>query len=270
MFLFLLGLFWVIFATIEDLKTHEVADWLNYSLIVFALVFRFFYSLFGSVGFSFFYDGLIGLGLFFLIGNLFYYSRIFAGGDAKLLMALGAVLPLSYGFLNNIYNLVYFLFIFLVCGSFYGLGVSLTLGIKNWKIVKKEFRKQFGKFKLGVYLSLIIAIFIALIGLFIDNLLFVLAIIVFVLPYLYIYAKSVDECAMVRSVKPLSLEVGDWLYRDVKIGKKIIKATWNGLTKNEISLLIKNGENVYVRYGIPFVPVFLISYISYFIFRVFF
>ena len=45
--------------------------------------------------FNFFYQGLIGLGIFFVLGNAFYYGRFFAGGDAKLMISLGAILPLS-------------------------------------------------------------------------------------------------------------------------------------------------------------------------------
>jgi len=49
--------------------------------------------LFSEAGFGFFYQGLIGLGIFFVLGNALYYGRMFAGGDAKLMIALGAVLP---------------------------------------------------------------------------------------------------------------------------------------------------------------------------------
>jgi len=41
-FLIVLALVWVIFATIQDIRTREVANWLSFSLIIFALGFRFF------------------------------------------------------------------------------------------------------------------------------------------------------------------------------------------------------------------------------------
>jgi Flp pilus assembly protein protease CpaA len=37
---------WIFFAMMQDLRYREVADWLNFSLVLFALGFRFFYSLF--------------------------------------------------------------------------------------------------------------------------------------------------------------------------------------------------------------------------------
>src|SRR6056297_2108238 len=93
--LLVLGLIWISFAVIQDIREREISNWLNFSLIIFALGFRFFYSLFELQDMSFFYQGGIGFGTFLVLGNLFYYSRMFAGGDAKLFMALGAVLPLS-------------------------------------------------------------------------------------------------------------------------------------------------------------------------------
>ena len=68
-FLFILGLIWITFASIQDLKNKEIANWLNFSLIIFALGFRFFYGLFESNNFEFFYQGLIGLGIFFTMNK---------------------------------------------------------------------------------------------------------------------------------------------------------------------------------------------------------
>ena len=118
-FLWVLALIWIIFATVQDLKIREIANWLNFSLIIFALGFRFFYSLFALDSFVFFYQGLIGLLIFFFIGNMLYYGRMFAGGDAKLMIALGAILPFSGNFLDNLKLFTLFLLIFLFIAAFY-------------------------------------------------------------------------------------------------------------------------------------------------------
>ena len=99
--LILLAVTWLVFASIHDLKKRIVPNWLSFSLIIFALGFRFFYSLFNE-NFSFFLQGLIGLGIFFIIGNLLYYGRMFAGGDAKLMIALGPILGFSGSFLLSV------------------------------------------------------------------------------------------------------------------------------------------------------------------------
>ena len=107
-FLFLIGLLWILFASVQDLRKREVANWISFSLIVFALGFRFFFSLFNE-RWGFFLQGLIGLVIFFLIGNLLYYSRMFAGGDAKLMIALGPILAFTNNFFVNLE--IYLLFL---------------------------------------------------------------------------------------------------------------------------------------------------------------
>lgn len=259
-FLVLLGFFWMIFASIQDIKKREVANWLNFSLIIFAVGIRFFYSFFLDEGFIFFYQGLIGLIIFFLIGNLFYYLRIFAGGDAKLMIALGAILPFSNNFITNVKIYILFLSIFFIVGSIYGIFYSIVLMLKNFKSFKKEFSKQFKLNKKLFYVSFILFIIIFLLS-FLEHTFFYFSIILVLFPFLYIYSKAVEEGGMIFNVKTLELTEGDWLYSDVKVGKRIIKAKWDGVDKREITFLKKHLKFVRIKKGIPFIPVFLISFI---------
>lgn len=264
-FLIVLGIVWVSFAMFEDLKKREIANWLNISLIVFALGFRFFYSLFigseNGEGFMFLFQGLIGLGAFFVLGNLFYYGRLFAGGDANLMIALGAVLPFSLNVFENISLGLSFLLLFLFWGAIYGITWSIYLGIKNKSKFKREFSKRVSENKKLLYLSVFLGILF--LGLSFFEISFIaLGIFVFILPYFYLLAKSIDEVSMVREIKPEKLTVGDWLYKDVKVKGKIVKSSWNGLTKKEISTLKKSKKKVLVRYGIPYAPVFFLSFLT--------
>lgn len=259
-FLIILALVWIVFASIQDLRNREVANWLNFSLIIFALGFRFFYCLFSQNNFGFFYQGLIGFGIFLVIGNLFYYSRLFAGGDAKLMIALGAVLPFSESFLVNFKIFVLFFFIFLFIGGFYGLIWSVVLCLNNFKVFKKEFCEQLNKNKKLIYLVLFFGLGLMVFGA-IESLFFLLGVLVFILPYFYIYAKAVDESCMVKKIKTTQLTEGDWIYEDLKVGGKFIKKSWDGLNKNEIMLIKKKYKEIKVKQGIPFVPVFLISFL---------
>src|SRR3989344_1558244 len=135
--LIVLGLIWLIFASIQDWKTREVSDWLNISLLVFALAFRFFWSLFEQQ-WSFFLFGLFGFIVFLVLANIFYYSRIFAGGDAKLMMALGAILPFGTTYWGNSILLFEFLMLFLIISVAYGLTWSFCLMFAHWKDFKKQ------------------------------------------------------------------------------------------------------------------------------------
>lgn len=264
-FLFVLGIIWIVFATIQDIKKREIANWLCFSLAIFALGFRFFYSLFSAGNFNFFYEGLIGLGIFVILGNLLYYGKMFAGGDAKLMMALGAVIPFSSIFNENIKLFVIFFILFLFIGAIYSLGASFYLGIRNFSKIKREFLKQFRKNKKLSIFTIFFAIVLLSFG-FLDSLFFILGILIFILPYLYLYVKSVDEVCMVKMINSSKLGEGDWLYKDLRIGKQIIKARWDGLNKTEINLLKKKCKKVIIRQGIQFTPVFLISFILLFIF----
>jgi len=258
-FLIVLALIWIVFATIQDLRTREIANWLNFSLIIFALGFRFFYSLF-SESFGFFYQGIIGLGIFFVLGNLLYYGKFFAGGDAKLMISLGAILPFSEIFSVNLKIFASFLFIFLFVGAIYSMATSIYFSLRNFKKFRKEFSVQLRKNKKLLYPILLLGLIIMVFG-FSKNIFFFLGILVFVLPYFYVYAKAVGGACKVKKIKTSQLTEGDWLYRDIKIGKKTIKARWDGLKKEEIKKLRKKYKTLLIRRGIPFSLVFLISFL---------
>ena len=264
-FLGVLAVIWLAFASIQDLREHEVANWIGFSLIVFALGVRFFYSLFLGGGFGFFYQGLIGLAIFWGIGNLFYYSRMFAGGDAKLMYAMGPILPFSLSFITNLKSFGMFLAIFLIVGGVYGMVWSLVLTFMNLKSFGKEFVKQFKLNKRYVWLGLVFGIVFVALG-FIESLFVLLGGLIFVIPYFYLYAKAVDEVCMVRRIPVGELTEGDWLYEDVLLGKKKLKADWEGLEMKDIEEIRRKKKFVTIRYGIPFVPVFLIAFLIWFYF----
>ncbi len=263
-FLWVLALVFILFAVFQDLRTREIANWISFSLIIFALGFRFFYSLFGTGEFSFFYQGLIGLGIFFILGNLFYYGKIFAGGDAKLMISLGTVLPIYSNFLSNLQLFFNFLLIFLFAGFAYILITSTILCIKNFKAFKKEFLVLFKKNKKISIIIFLISIILLLLGF--VNLMFLFFGIFFSSTYLlYLYSKAIDESCMVREIHSIHLREGDWLYSDLNLGRSKIKASWDGLSIEEIRKIKKKLKKVKIRQGIPFSPNFLISFIIFLI-----
>lgn len=257
--LIILGIVWLLFATIQDIRTSEVSNWLNFSLVIFALAFRFFYSFFEAGNFSFFYQGLIGFVIFFILGNVFYYGKIFAGGDAKLMMALGPILPFFDNFSQNSYLFLMFLLLFLFSGAVYGIIWSVILVSKNFNSFKKFYISLFKKNKKILNSVVFFGLAFMILGFF-ESLFFYLGILLFILPYFYIYAKSVDKCCMVKRIKTKSLREGDWLYERVKIGKSYVEANWSGLTIKEINLIRKKYKDVLIHEGVPFTPAFLVSF----------
>jgi Flp pilus assembly protein protease CpaA len=257
-FLWALALIYIAFAVIQDIRTREIANWISFSLITFALGFRFFYSLFEGDGFVFFLNGVMGLGIFFVAGNLLYYGKIFAGGDAKLMIAFGAILPYFSVFSFNLQIFLNFFVIFLFVGFFYILFSSFILCVKNFKKFKGEFLQQFEKSKKIMFLALFSSVIFLAFGFFYAIFLAV-AILIFFISYLYVYSKAVDESCMIMKIKTKNLREGDWLYSNLKIGKRTIKAKWEGLNKKEIKNIGKKYKEIKIRQGIPFSPVFLIS-----------
>ena len=261
LFLIILALIWIIIAVVMDIRKREVANWLNFSLIAIALSYRAFVSLWLQ-DYRFFIYGLAGFAIFFGLANLFYYSRIFAGGDAKLLMGLGAVLPFSSSIYNNFVIFLYFTVLLLFCGGIYGLIYSVFMAIKNKKIFIKEFKEYFEKNKKFVHIFFILSIVLAILVLFFtEEILLILPLLLMTFPLLYIYAKAVEEASMVKFVSPSELTIGDWLYEDIKIGKKKIKPNWEGLNESELKLLQKRKEKVKIKQGIPFTPAFLLAFL---------
>ena len=264
-FIFILAFIWIVFASVEDLKKKEVSNWLNFSFIIFVLGARFFYSLFYEANFNFFLQGVFGVIIFFALANAFYYTKVFAGGDAKLMTALGAVLPISNNFLLNLNLLLSFLFIFLFVGAFYGLFVSIFFAMRDFNKFKKEFSKNFKKNKNLSFVLFIIGLLFILFRAYSPLLVF-FGVYSLIVPVLYIFSVSVENSNMIKRIKPENLREGDWIYQDVKVGKKIIKASWRGLTNEQINIIKKNFKSVKVKVGIAFVPVFLISFLLFALF----
>lgn len=260
-FLMILGLIWIISAVLQDIKRREVDNIWNFSLIFFALAYRAFLSIF-LWDYRFFVTGLIGFGFFYIIANLFYFSKMFAGGDAKLLMALGPVLPLSLSWLVNLKIFGAFIILFLIAGSIYALIYSLTLVLINIRAFAKEFDKQYHRYKrffwLPIILALLWTIFVLIIG---EKTFIFISIIIVLSPLLFIFSKAVEESCMIKKIQANQVTEGDWLYKDILVSGKKIKSTWEGISKKELLKIRKSKKPVLIKQGIPFTPSFLIAYI---------
>jgi Flp pilus assembly protein protease CpaA len=256
-FLFALAFIWTLFATIQDLKTREVANWLNFSLIAFALAYRAFYAS-TTHNAEFFLFGLFGFIIFFALGNLFYYTKAFAGGDAKLLMGMGIILPYTNYFSLIALPLLFILVLFSV-GALYSLIYSIFIVAKN----KNKFLKELTIKTKNTRNWLLISGILFFVSLFIglkQNIAFAFSII-FLIPIVYVYTKTLDKC-MIILTPPNKLTEGDWLEEDTKLpNKKIIKKSVHGLSKEDIQLLKKYNVSIKIKQGIPFVPAFLITII---------
>jgi len=262
-FLILLGLVWIIGAVLQDLHRREVDNLWNFLLVGFALAYRLGVSIFGG-NYWFILNGILGFALFVGLGNLFYYSKLFAGGDAKLVMALGTILPLSYDWLINLKIFGGFILLFLIGGSIYALIWAFSLMFIHWDRFSKEFVKQWNNYEKMFFIALGFALLWVIFVFLMSQLGFVLiGFVVLLFPVLFVFAKSVEESCMIKAVKPSKVTEGDWLYEDIVVGGKKIRSDWEGVSARELRLIQKKcKKKILVKFGIPFTPAFLFAFVG--------
>tara|TARA_Y100000310_G_scaffold286519_1_gene310769 strand:- start:2718 stop:3554 length:837 start_codon:yes stop_codon:yes gene_type:complete len=263
-FLFWLFFVGIIVALFQDLKRREVDDWLNLFLVITSLVFIFIKSVFERDPSLIFQAGF-SLVILFILMNFFYYSRIFSGGDAKLLFSM-SVFFIGASFFLTLINIGTFILALMISGSIYGLIYSFILYFKNFKEINRLVKKEFIKSKVGLFLIMgCLGCLLILLGFF--NFIFIMmGFIVLIFPLLYIFARCLENVSMIKEISGKNLREGDLLVENVKVGKRIIMVNWEGLSSNEIKAL-ENLKKVKIKEGIPFVPAFLMAFILYDIFN---
>ncbi|MBD3249603.1 hypothetical protein GF336_06170 [Candidatus Woesearchaeota archaeon] len=257
----------LVIGSYTDIKTREVPDWLNFSMIAAGIGLRGIYSL-ATFDWSFLLQGVIGLGIFVAVGYLMFYAGQWGGGDSKMLMGMGAVLGFDFN-LDSL--LIVFIINILFAGALYGL----LWGIVSAVIKRRSFVREFKKIMNSRTVSIIRKIYLVCIAIsfifvifFIDDLLIKwlsvgMLFIFYISFYAVIFIKSVENACMLKWVRPSVLTEGDWIAKEVKVkGKKIVGPKDLGISKEQIKKLkdIKV-KKVLVKYGIPFVPSFLLAFV---------
>ena len=257
-FLFWFFLVGLIIALLQDLKRREIDNWLNLFLLIGGSSYFVFVATFENNLSILFVLGFVIVAMFILM-NLFYYSRVFAGGDAKLLFAMA---PLFVGatYVSSLFNLGVFVLFLMLAGSLYGLSYSLVLFGKNLEEVLKLFRKEYVRLQVKYYLFS--GIILLLLGFF-NAYFFIFAGLVISFPLVFVFAKSLENVCMVKFVSGKDLQEGDWLVDDIVLGKKTIEANHDGLSKKDI-VLLKHKKMIKIKEGLPFAPAFLLGFLGYY------
>jgi len=256
-------------ASYWDLKTTEVPDMIPYtmgaiglatyavqSMLVWSLV-----PLFSSI--------IAGTALF-VFGYVMYYFGVWGGADAKLLAAIGFLLPsiseLSFGAslpklgIMFPFPATYTTNVFVV-GTVYMLLYASVMAFRNRKIIqafKKDLRKSS-----KVFFATFAALFMAFVA--IDWMLYVqlgmapdvsLAVMNSVLPLaatmslfvIYKFARAVEDVGFKKRIPVKKLRVGDMLMKTRKL---------EGLTQSQVRRIKKSKmKYVWIKDGIRFIPAF--------------
>jgi hypothetical protein len=262
--LVIISIVWFSFASIQDLKTREVSDWLSYSLIIIGLIFYLFKSIIFKDIIFILQSLVISLSLF-LAGSLMYYLRQWGGGDVKLLAALGALFPLYPEELLRYFNPnldLPFALILVLNIIIFG---SLQSLIYNFYLVKKNNFKV--DFKLNK-IYLLISLFLILITFFLDDflmkiLLLIMSLMIFIYPNFKSLIFSIENKLMIKKIPIDKLTEGDWVIKDIYYKNKLLYNKNNpGISISQIKLLKKfKIKDVIIKEGMPFIPSFLIALI---------
>ena len=258
----------LIIASITDIKTREVPDWINFSLIPLGIGINLIWSL-ATNNWNFIIFSLTGFIALFIIALLMFYTGQWGGGDSKMLMGLGALIGLK---LSLDSTLISFLINIVIVGSLYGLVWSIILSFKNRKKFIKELKKSTKSIIKIRRIMLIWFIILLISALFIKDvaikiLVILLTIFIYASFYLFIFIKAVEKSCMLKYVKPTEVTEGDWIAKKIFVNKKYIAGPKDlGIEKKQLKKLInyyKKGKikRVLIKIGIPFVPSFLIAYL---------
>ncbi len=257
-----------------DLKERWIPDYINFFMIfmgigghaLVSIIEKNIWPLALSVGVA---------GIFYLLSYILVYIGQWGGGDAKMLIGFGALLPVfptELSMLNPLFGpWPFFISMWLnimFLGAFYGLFFMMYLIIKHRKKFGKQFKinlEKQSKFSYVFALSILAVLFVSLINLSLFYLLLFLWVMANFGFYTYIAGKSIEKTSMFKIIPPIKLIEGDWIIKDVKIGKKVVyKSDRSGIDRKNINKLIslyKKGKlpRVKIKDGVPFIPSFLIG-----------
>ena len=259
-------------ATITDMRTREVPDWLSYSLICMGLGI----GVISSIGASSFYpalSSLAGLVLGVIIGFVMFYAGQWGGGDSKLIMGLGALigLPVFQGISwLQLPDFIIFLLNTIGVGALYGLSWAVIMIARHWKAFRKNLterlhHKDIIKFRVILIIIVVVLIVSALVvqSTPIQLLLAFIALSLFFLFYIWHVSKAIEETCMIKTIPVSKLTEGDWIAEEVKHKGKVLASPADlGITLEQIAKLKQfKIAKVVIKEGIPFVPSFLVAYL---------
>ena len=269
-FLLLLALIGIVIGSATDIKKREVPDWVSYSMMVSGIGIRMLFAI-ALLSWQPLLAGVYGVLVCAVVANVMYYLGQWGGGDAKALMGVGALVGIA-GWTRADFTLA-FLLNLIIAGALYGLAYSLAIGLLRPRRTWTAMRSAFTRLPKQVYaLALVIValIIVCFAILPMREALYLAGTLTGLLALLLIlwsFAKAVEDSAMLQWVAPSRLTEGDWIAKDVMVGRKRITGPKDlGVTRAQIRLLKKlhregKVKKVLLKVGIPFMPAFLIAFI---------
>lgn len=253
-FLFVL----LVLASLEDLRIREVPDVLSYFLLAAGLLYAAYVS-FLTADIQPIINSFGGVIATYLFGLALMHMNMWGGGDTKLLMGIAAFITTWPPV-----DLVTYIFLIFFLGAFYGLAWTKYLVFKHWKelTTKHPEIKNLPFFVAPIVIAIKILVFILIPEGYRILLSVALSIVILSLATTYILQKAQDILT-IQNVDAKNLVLGDWLVEDVEVNDGTVYPRNSGLTEQDLRRIKQaDVESVRVKYGIPFIPSFLVAYIA--------
>lgn len=255
-------------ASVYDLKTTEVPNWVFYAMLIVGVPAVIAKVFFGGSFDIFAISGLTGLGLLGF-GYMMYRIGQWGGADMVLLALIGFLVPSAGEWAPTQIAFPFglsFLFNVFIIGAVYMLIYAAVFAARN-KTVSYKFKSELkASSKLLVLLLVLMAATFAGAMLYINYLLGnalttleilrgILVPLALVVSFFVVYkfAKSVESFGFRKKIPTSKLRVGDMLLDE----RKLV-----GMTQQQISKIKKSGRKfVWIKDGVRFAPAFPIALI---------
>ena len=227
-------------AGLWDLKTTEVPGEIPILMCFGGGAYWYFQWITSGIAYPFIVSILLGL-VVLGIGLLMYHKKAWGEADAWILAAIAFMVPLyttgEVFFLDYIFN-------FLIVAVVYMVLYSLIIGLKNKSI--------FGLFAQGVkkrwFIVFPVLIVCATAAVMFPPMQFPSFLLAFMVLF-WVYARVIENNVFKKQIS----------VKDLKVGDVLLDEKWIGVTQEDIDRLRKTTENVTIKDGVRFVPVFAIT-----------
>jgi prepilin signal peptidase PulO-like enzyme (type II secretory pathway) len=261
--LFVVALIGSTTAGLYDLKTTEIPDEIPYIMMIIGIIGNIIKSYLVWSYWPFLTSMIVGLG-FLGFGFFMYYLGQWGGGDAKILSAIGFLVPvLPHEFKVSFifpFPISFFFNVFLV-GAAYMIIYALFLSVINRKIWSAFFEDLKANAKIIFIFNILLIIFMVIFGITFakifqtDMVIFSVMIIVITSGFflLWKFVKTVENVGFKRKIPMSQLRVGD-----VPLDYKV----WEGITEKELKKIKSSGKRyIWIKEGVRFAPAFPLALI---------
>ncbi len=253
-----------------DLKSRWVPDYVNYFMIFFGLGGHAILSVTQNSVWPFAYS-LIAVGVLYGLSAVLFYTGVWGGGDAKMLIGLGALLatvpnlvfvqnfPVAWPFLITLWTNT------LVFGAVIGFIGTFYLAARHFSGFRKELLKFLEKKEIKIIFAAVLLLIP--VSYYFEKTFALFSSMILAFIVLFLIFKSVENACMYKFIAPKKLVEGDWVVDEIKVAGVHYDPNKSGIEKKDILKLVElerlgKLEKIKIKEGLPYVPAFFLGLIA--------